>query len=196
MRKVEYDFLVWTSFPSSLKMVNDEAKAHPIFPYEPVRELSVKPGAKVTVTVNVKFQNTRYGDTHVAVDGFTATRERRRLITKRVDSGRGTLDWKPVNFSFDVPGDVVMVTPIFWAGAGNSENPGVSWFDDFKIYQDGKLIYANDFNNWNPIIGTGVGASVGGIGTYLITQDVPLTIGLAVVGGVAGGVASLLTAKP
>jgi len=45
-RKAEYDFLTWTSFPSSIKLTNDEERFMTIWG---VKNLSVTPGSKVTL---------------------------------------------------------------------------------------------------------------------------------------------------
>ncbi|RLJ01576.1 MAG: hypothetical protein DRP08_05350, partial [Candidatus Aenigmatarchaeota archaeon] len=55
MRKTEYDFLTWTSFPSSLKIINDE----PRWLFYPCDVVQVDPTLPYSCTVKVKQLNVR-----------------------------------------------------------------------------------------------------------------------------------------
>ena len=72
---------------------------------------------------------------------------------------------------------------------------GVTWFDDVKVYQDNVLIYSNDFSNWNPYIGAGIGAVIGGVGGHLATKKPEYAL-IALPVAVIGGVVGWLTTSP
>ena len=99
-------------------------------------------------------------------------------------------DWVRVEASKEMPGEVAYVEiRMVCAGSGKKGELASTWFDDLKIYQDGVLIYANDFNNWNPYIGAGLGAVLTGILTQLITGKIEYSVGAGLLGGLGGGVA-------
>ena len=66
--------------------------------------------------------------------------------------GFGTRDWTTLNSSKLIPPERSLVGVRIVGGAGFPEKPGVTWFDDLRIYQDDVLIYANNFSNWAPAI--------------------------------------------
>jgi len=195
-----YDFLAWTSFPSSRKMVNEteeqiwwEAEGRP----------PVEPGRTLTVTVNGRGKDlimhpvTRLGPSHIAVDGLNAVGEKvARLIT--LNFPIGTFDWRGFKATATVSSDVVTLRINTIAGPGLPERPSVTWFDDLKIYMDDVLIYQDDFGNWNPYIGAGLGGVGGAIAGYLIKPKEPLVPALvgACLGAVLGGGVGYFTAVP
>jgi len=147
MLKVEYDFLPWnyTSFPSSVKLLNDGEATW--VRLEKPRLLSVSPGSRVKVEVKTKIQNIFYETTHVGIDGWDG-KGWRRLHT--FGHRTGARDWETIEGELSIPSNVFALRCVFAGAAGTPEYPGISWFDDLKIYQDDKLIYMNKFSNWLP----------------------------------------------
>ena len=141
---VEYDFLSWTSFPSSLKLSSSE-KDHVTGPYTPI--LPIKPMARLRIEVNAKQQNV----VGPYVSGFQlrgGPKEPELATFCRVTLPKGTFDWLHFTSIEEVaPPGIQWITGVVWSGTGGS-----TWFDDLKIYQDDALIYSNDFSNWAPII--------------------------------------------
>jgi len=148
VRKKEYDFLTWTSFPSSAKLYNDEGRGWVwawwgwIF-----YDLPVTPGAKLAVKVKAKQQNVLYSASHIPIDGYNG-KEWRRLWSLRLPLG--TFDWSEHSRTETLPTDIIAIRSSPAGGAGSATAPGITWFDDLKIYQDDKLIYENKFSNWLP----------------------------------------------
>jgi len=185
--KEEYDFLTWTSFPSSAKIVCPRNTGWSVWP-RPVAQVSVIPGSTVKIEANAKQQNVlkeRYRSA-IPVDGFNGE-EWSRIWPAVIHFPLGTFDWRKMERSFTVPSDVEVIRVLYSCGAGISEDkPGITWLDDLKIYQDDKLIYANDFSNLNPYIGAGALGVASGIGAHQLTKDIPTAIGAGVVGSLIG----------
>ena len=149
---VECDFLSYTSFPSSVKLVNvtDEV----IYVWHIVADdISIKPGAKVTLECNAKQVR------HVVEGEITGVRLDVLVGGKWLEPGfmwlpfpYGTFDWQripPGTRTGIVPaGATVMKVALYAKGVKGD----VAWFDDLKIFQDDILIYSNDFSNWAPVI--------------------------------------------
>jgi len=188
VRAIEYDFLTWTSFPSSLKIVNDVLNSWHWYS-EVGRGTPVKPGGKLKVSVKAKLQNVVSNESHVAVDGWNGS-SWVRLMDLGVKTG--TIDWAEWNGETTVPAGIQYIRCNLAAGGGTPE--GITWYDDLKIYQDGALIYANDFSNWNPIIGAGAGAAVGAVAGYALTKK-PIYALAALPGALIGGIVGYLTVK-
>jgi len=150
MRKIEYDFLRWTSFPSSLKIVNDEPEKRWLWYRTPVHEIDVKGGELVSITFDMRGENVSSGTpSHVVVNWFDGTRWSRLLSSGHGRSG--TFDWETFPNSRGLPSNVQKIR---WGIAGGV---GITWFDNFKLYLNGELIYKNTFDNWLPyIIGGGI----------------------------------------
>jgi len=152
MRKAEYDFLTWKSFPSSAKLINDEGPGKYAFWYEYTPEaLPVKPGARLKIEVWVKQENVIYGNyptfQEVSLRGFDGSRWK---FIGRVEIPLGTFDWRKLTSEIKVPEDVYAVRWMPYIGSGTKTKPGVAWFDDLRIYQDGVLVYEDKFSNWLP----------------------------------------------
>jgi len=188
MDKIEYDFLSWTSFPSSLKMIYDGARG--FWWFIPGSERPVKPGA-VRISVKVKKENVgltpgidpEFRDSRVIIWGFNGAEWK---WLGKMTVGYGTENWREYTGEVEIPAGIDLLKVQLRCGAGAKERPAITWFDDLKIYQDDKLIYANDFNNWNPYIGVGVGGVVVAVPTYLYTKNVPVSVGAGVVGSLIG----------
>jgi len=142
MRKTEYDFLTWTSFPSSIKMINDEPREWAWLGN--VFQLSVKPGSKIRRVIKVKQQNVLYAGSHTPIDGWDG-KTWRRLANLWLPMG--SFGWVEDVKELTVPSDVTAIRGhLAGGGSGSPETPGITWFDDLKIYQDDVLIYENYFS--------------------------------------------------
>jgi len=185
--KFEYDFLPWnyTSFPSSLKVVNDEYEARRTAWREIFRNLSVTPGATLTVKFNCKQQDVLYSTAHMSLRGWNG-REWVWIGAIPPRAPTGTFPWEERSGSLTIPEGITMIRGSFGAGPGTIESPGLTWIDDLQVYLDNKLIYFNDFSNWNPYIGAGVGGVGVSVPTYLYTKNVSVAIGAGVLGSLIG----------
>lgn len=154
MRKDEYDFNTWTSFPSSIKLINDEKEGFAAFRPD---MLTVKGGSMLRIMINAKWRDVLYLKSRVPVDGWDGM-EWRRLLNLYLN-GMGIKGWDTYSSEFRVPQDIEAVRLTLWGGGGT---PGITWFDDLKIYQDDVLIYQNKFSEWKTV-GAVVGAVIGGV---------------------------------
>jgi len=191
VKKKEYDFLNWTSFPSSGKLFNDD-------PSEAIwwgqyRNISITPGKTLKIVVNWKQQDVILPESGIRPHvGFWWN----GVWGGQIFPPLGTYDWREFKGEWIVPAGKTTLDVIIAGGAGTPEKPGITWFDDLKIYQDDVLIYANDFSNWNPYIGAGVGGGLGGVGAFYLTKNPVLSLGVAALGALVGGGIGALTAKP
>ena len=195
----EYDFLVWTSFPSSIKFWDIRAKVGIAVWSDWTPAIAVAPGNLVKVQVNCKQENVLYSTSRAETWGWVEAEKRwRKVFGLWVDIPRGTIPkFKTFTSEMKVPEDITAIRVRVGGGSGSPEAPGITWFDDLKIYQDDELIYSNDFSNWNPYIGAGVGAVATAIPAWLITRNPLATLGVSVlVGAPLGGLVGYLTAKP
>jgi len=141
---MEYDFLTWTSFPSSVKVVNPEARHKTeIFAVN----IPVTPGATVKAVVNAKTKDVipyRGNGSWISIMGSPDG-----VDWKYIDGGftvppvpgvRGTKDWQQYESEMRMPADIKLLRLHF------TFPKGTTWFDDLKIYQDDKLIYENYFS--------------------------------------------------
>jgi len=156
MIRREYDFLTWTSFPSSIKLVNDESPQNKPF-YKIAEGIPVKPHATLKAIYKGKTENSTEppgGGNFVMVRLLDAAG---RYVTHKVAwIGYGTIDWKDVQAVVTAPSEAA-VMEVYIAGAGGRpEMPAITWFDDLKIYQDDEFIYENKFSNWKPYILAGI----------------------------------------
>jgi len=192
---VEYDFLTWTSFPSSLKLVNDTTTIEYVW-YKVAEGIPVKPGGKVTLECMGKQVG------HFEKEKITGVRLDLMINGKWDPAGfmwlafpQGTFDWKKISYPVSpkaVPeGATVMMVRLYAKGVKGD----VAWFDDLKIYQDGVLIYSNSFDNWKPYLGAGLGAVAGGVGGYLATRKPEYALAALPV-ALVGGIVGRLIAKP
>jgi len=144
--KKEYGFLTWTSFPSSLKLFNDE-------PGEVYRvdlfTLPVTPGSTLKVEINAKKKNVRFRNSGLVFEAFNGRWH--YIPSASITVGVGTLDWlKYAGEPWTVPENFTEIRIALTGGSGSPEAPGITWFDDLKIYKDDKLIYDNYFTAFRP----------------------------------------------
>jgi len=147
-RKAEYDFLTWTSFPSSAKLFNDMGGPPPATGFE-ILPISVTPGAALKIKFKAKQKNVLYSPSFLWLLGWNGTEWKPLPIglTRIFELPLGTFDWREFNIDADVvPSGVVALKGHLSGGAGDKERPGETWFDDLKIYMDDKLIYENYFS--------------------------------------------------
>ena len=147
-----YDFLTWVSFPSSLKLVSFpyvEGGARQWRPWI-IRGIPVTPGKELKLQYNAKKQNLMF-DSSIVIYGLKGEEARWLGV---VVAGTGTLDWRTYTRSSPdrivVPEDIKEIGLVFPCGAGVPPNPGITWFDDLKIYMDDKLIYDKYFTALRP----------------------------------------------
>jgi len=193
MVKVEYDFISFTSFPTSLIISNLSDQRYTLRGSPAVK---VAPNSTLKVDFSMKVQNVRiiegwgsYARVYGSSDGKTW---RQICLVPERDGAFGTRNWKTYSVVFVTPADINYVYVELVASAGLFGKPGISWYDDLKIYQDDKLIYANDFSNWNPYIGAGALGIVGGAGAYQLTKNIPVSVGVATLGSLIGAGIGLL----
>ncbi len=161
MRKAEYDLLTWKSLPSSAKLTNDEGKGWTY--WEQPSIVSVTPGETLTLKFSAKQENVLYTQSIVVVEWFDPAEKRWRwLVTPRLSLG--TYDWSNFEETFTIPENISQIrVGRLLGGAGAPEKAGTTWFDNLRVYQDGAPIYENQFTDWMPYIGGGVGAIIGGV---------------------------------
>jgi hypothetical protein len=196
-----YDFVVWRSFPSSAKLVSDRFDELASWPRFLAHGLSVKRGAKLTVQFYAKQENVlgekgvkqASGVSRLSVYGSADGKTWKYL--SGIALPPGTFDWQLFSGELTVPSDVAVIRLYLGGGWGAPGRPGVTWVDDVKIYQDGALIYSEDFSNWSPYIGAGLGAVAGGVGGYLATGKPEYALAALPV-ALVGGIIGWLTAKP
>jgi len=153
-RKTEYDFLDWTSFPSSLKVSDDRGTGYwdPALPHT---KIPIKPPCKIRVEAMVKAENipsppadlgasifcpTMYADGKVRRYGFTNP------------FAIEDMGWIKTTYEIkEDAGDYLLVAPRV-GGSGQAGVFATSKFDDIKVWIDDVLIYSNDFSNWAPVI--------------------------------------------
>jgi hypothetical protein len=191
-RRVEYDFLTWVSFPSSIKLFNPTVELPNVW-VTLFETLAVKPGSKLTVSVWQKVKDVTHEFSYVLIEGFDGSKW--SWLTGVPPSGAGgvgTIDWRKYERSITIPSNIVAIRCKLM-GAGGL--PAITWYDDLKIYQDDVLIYSNDFNNWNPIIGAGLGGIATAIPAYLLTKKPKYAL-IGLLGALIGAGVGYMTAKP
>lgn len=193
-----YDFLTWTSFPSSLRV---DVPAQYKIDHLITELMRITPKTDISMEANFKWKNNDHFPL-VAIFWYDATGVEvgsTVLIHPLWQGPRITdLEWTKITNVVrpTIPENAVIGKVVY--RTGYSDKPGVianCWLDDLKVYQDGTLIYANDFGNWNPIIGAGVGGAGGALAGYLITKK-PVYALAGIPTAVIGGVIGWLTAKP
>jgi len=191
--KESFDFLRWTSFPSSLRADNDEGVN---VTFRRRQFIPIKAPATIRVEGNIKVENGSIEEpAWIAIVGWDAAgREIRE--TWFHTSGVVSKNWVKMETSKDMPAGIANIElRMVCAGSGVKGKVAITWFDDLKIYANGKLIYANDFSNWNPYIGAGLGG-LSGVGAFYLTKNPVLSLGVVALGAFIGGGVGVLTAKP
>ena len=188
VRKIEYDFLTWTSFPSSIKLLNDEPTG--FVGLRILWDYPVKGGETVKVEAMVKGEN--LSDSHMYIRWWDGRNWR--------DAGvewlpKGTFDWRKFTMTRTIGTPARLLRISIAGGRGLAGKLGITWVDDVKVWINGELIYANDFSCWNPYIGAGIGALATAVPAYLATRKPEYSL-LGILGAAAGGLIGWLTAKP
>jgi len=156
MKRVGYDFITWVSFPSSIRVDNDTKE--PAWLGRRIPEsLSVIPRSKLKVAINAKQENVLYPvyGSHIHLEGFNGVEW---LGSGALGLGwpflslpRGTFEWRTFEKEVIVPNSVVAIRLTYsGGGSGQPGKPGITWFDNLKICQDGVLIYDNYFTALRP----------------------------------------------
>jgi len=174
MKKTEYDFIAWfpeTSPPSCAKLINDEGQGWTNWP---VADLSVKPGAAITLEFKAKQENVMYTPSAVVVNGWDG---KEWIRIWGVDLPLGSFDWRTVKpEKWWIPPGVSVIRVFLSGGAGDRERPGITWFDDLKIYMDDRLIYENKFSNWLPYQIAGAVITAIPVGLYAARRMPKITV--------------------
>lgn len=170
MKKKEYDFLNYISFPSSLKMINDEAKRTWVVWRSPI--IGVEPDTPLNMQFQHKIQNILAEFNAPSNMTIQIYREEKRenwfwlhQVVPR-ETLFGTYHWKQYEFTTPpIPSTVSRARLVFTGGAGTPALSGTTWIEDLKIIQDDIPIYENKFANWTPYIigGTIVIGSILGV---------------------------------
>jgi len=164
VRRVEYEFLDWVSFPSCIKAINDEVGS--FAGINIIREYPVSGGETIRLECMVKGQN--ISNSHVAIAYWDGTRWVR---PRGVDYlPKGSFDWLKFLTERTLGPDAQMINVTVWGGWGLTSEPAVTKLDDAKVYLNGELIYKNTFDNWLPYIVGGItvtAAGVAGVTKYM-----------------------------
>jgi len=137
--KESYDFLQWTSFPSSLKVDNDTGKSANVTRKEAVDLyfVPVTTPARIRLECNIKTQNAVVDQpAWVAIQGYDA---KGNPVTGAhfTSSFAYYPDWVKSSAEYDMPAGVVLLAVrLVAAGSGVAGKMATTWFDDLKIYQD------------------------------------------------------------
>jgi len=198
--RVESDFLAWTSFPSSLKLIGiDESAWSPLYDSIPVK------GVKLRIEVNVKQRDVLYHQTHIHMDVWNG--KEWKYIPELTGYDRtkavwpipfGTFNWTKFATEESLPMDAQVVRFKLVGGYAEKGKPGTVWWDDLRIFQNGELIYENKFSNWKPV-GAVAGAVIGGVagGIYKPIGPIVSPLVMAVTGlGLGYGAGAVAMVKP
>ena len=198
MRKAEYDFLTWTSFPSSLKLLSDEER---VAAWNGLRDVVIPftPGAELRVEVQAKQQGVVTPTSRIYVYYYPFDGEWHYMGD--IELPTGTFNWSTFGLTrlstrARENATHIRLEAFYGGSSGIQGRPAVTWYDNLEIYQDDTLIYANDFSNWNPHIGSGIGALAGGIGSYAATKNPLAGVIVASLTALIGGSIGMATARP
>jgi len=178
--KIRYDFLRWTSCPSSLKFVIDRAgykkerRATAWFsPYFRVRR-----GDRVEASVKLRGEEIT-GELSPHIVG---------AAWKYEYAPRGTFDWIEmiVEAIAHTTGDARFDITLYPDVGVNK-----AWIDDVRVWVNDVLVIKEDFSNWKPYIG-GFGV---GILAYIHTKKVPIAVGAGIVGSLIGAAIGTRSSK-
>jgi len=204
MEVMRYDFSQWHSYPSSLFL---KSVTTPRKDYTLTQLTHITSGATIQAEVFFKWENNNKAEIPlIGIEWYDTTGvivSTSALIHPLYNAFPDMyLPWTKITNVVRplIPANAVMGKVIYKTGATIPGKVSNSWVDDLKIYQNGELIYSNDFNNWNPYVGAGVGA-LAGIPAYLIAKKrqknkVIITAGATVAGVVVGTLIGFATAKP
>ncbi len=162
-----HDFMNYTSFPSSLKLVND-AKGPDYVWATIASDIPVLGGSKITAEVKLKrnvsaIPTSPYAGIRIDTKRPIPTSPDHIPYSFLLDAGPGSYDWTKVQNEKTIPADANLLLVRIYAKGYKGDT---LWLDDLKIYQDDLLIYSNNFSNWWPdIIGVPV-AVVGAVAAF------------------------------
>jgi len=141
-----YDFLQWTSFPSSLRVSNDEGIN---IRFRSRQFIPVKTPATIRIEGNIKVENGSITEpAWIAVVGWNAAG---REVARFGTGGTVSQNWVKMEASRDMPTGIANIElRMVCAGSGTKGKVATTWFDDLKIYQDDELIYDNYFTALRP----------------------------------------------
>jgi len=174
VQKVEYDFLDFISFPSSLKIRNSALTRtgrllQLTFP--------VKPGDKVVVKVMAKQENVSPQSRNSLID-FNMLINGEWRYWMGLGLPAGSFGWSPFEITGVAPAGITrfMLRGVWGGGSGDDARPAVTHFDDLKIYHNDKLIYENKFSNWLPYQIAGAVITAIPIGLYAARRMPKITV--------------------
>ena len=154
IRESGYDLQTWKSFPSSLVTTSDETFVR-VYP----AVLEFNPGSTLTIEGLIKGEKVW----SPAFIGWFLDAEKKWFDLVFVpeaartagspDELKGTFDWIKVQNSKVAPPETRFIRLECRGGRPEGYPPppqptgeiGKTWFDDLRVYQDGVLIYADDF---------------------------------------------------
>jgi hypothetical protein len=199
MPKLEFDFLSYTSFPSSVKYVNDTPGSW-YWPPIVATNIPVTPGKKLRIEFKAKGTNIQpTGVDKVGcflwVQAYDGKEWKEISRVPKFPHMLGTFNWAAFSGELTVPAGALLVRLGLGIASGTATQPSAFWLDDLKVFQDNALIYANDFNNWNPYVGAVVGGVGGALAGYVITKQ-PMYALAAIPTALVGAAVGLYTAKP
>lgn len=151
----EYDLLNYRSRPSSLKLQSDL----PDWWFSgTIAQIGVTPGSELTSRIFAKQENvTTVRPSGIYIHGWDGTGWPYIAADILVPHGDHP-DWILAEKTITIPPEITAIRIEPWIGATlGPEAPGTVWYDDLEIYEDGVLIYYNDFTE---PLGWGVGATV------------------------------------
>ena len=201
-----YDFVNFVSFPSSLKNQHGPGDEYDYDWYHFPRLLPALPGAKLRVEYCYrKVGDIAYGGVDLRVEPSGEQLEAGVGFYVVYADGREEFwnnykppwavrdgEWVHVERRDKRPlpeGARWLRMEIFSRGRRSA----ASWFDDLRVYLDGRLIYADDFSNWSPYIGAGAGVIPGLIiGMYAGARRGLLGM---LVGGAVGAIMGYIAGK-
>jgi len=198
MVEERFDFLKWTSPPSSLLVVNEKGTSATIW-RRGSPELYLVPLPKpghVRLECNVMTRGAvEEHPAWVAAIGYGPdgrTVPRTWFRTNVAYWPR----WVRISGEHDMPEGVVMLAVrLVAAGSGVKGRPATTWYDDLAIYLDGELMYENKFTNWSPYAGAVLGAVLGGAAAWLSGRR-KLCAAAAALAGAGGAALGWVLAKP
>jgi len=187
---VYYDFLTFTSFPSSLKAENKRPVSVNITRQGSAEVFFVplpKPGGVLSLECNIKTKGVLSTQpAWVACMGYDAAGREVDPSWFRTIPTFAT-DWVKVSGSREVPERVVMAAiRLIAGGSGVERKPSWTWFDDLVLYQDGAPIWRNSFTSYWPAVGAGAGAAVSTLVNVLRKAPTRTTILWGIIGSLIG----------
>jgi len=154
---IGHDYLNYTSWPSSLKIVSEGYGPVPV-PDDEQPSFSAEKGDVFKAEVMVRQEN-------------VTSEHRSSYVLLGNGENLGFDSWEAESFDWirstktftEVPADVNMVR-LQMRGGGTEDPsvPAVTWYDDLKIYKNDRLIYEDGFASYTPY-GVGVGIAVAGV---------------------------------